>query len=73
MEHLSPREYIVARLIAMGNTDREIAQKLRLSVRTIESVLASICSKLGISTREQVALLLPKAAKPAVPFQSRES
>jgi DNA-binding NarL/FixJ family response regulator len=72
MEHLSPREYIVARLVSMGNTDREIAQKLRLSVRTIESVLASVYSKLEISTREQLASLLPKAAKPAVPFQSRE-
>lgn len=61
MEHLSPREYVVVRLIAMGNSDREIAEKLRLSVRTIESTLASVYSKLGLTTREQVAAALPKA------------
>ena len=61
MEHLSPREYVVVRLVAMGNSDREIAGKLRLSVRTIESTLASACLKLGITAREQVACVLPKA------------
>ena len=63
MEHLSPREYVVVRLIAMGNSDEDIARKLRLSVRTIENTLTSIYSKLGISTREQVASVLPRATK----------
>lgn len=70
MEHLSPREYVVVRLIAMGNSDEEIARKLRLSVRTIENTLSSIYSKLGISAREQVGSMLPKfiprSAGPAV-------
>ena len=48
MEQLSPREYVVLRLVAMGNSDREIAGKLRLSVRTIQNTLASACSKLGV-------------------------
>lgn len=61
MEHLSLREYVVVRLVAMGNSDREIAGKLRLSVRTIENTLASAYSKLGITAREQVASVLPKA------------
>lgn len=61
MEHLSPREYVVVRLVAMGNSDWQIARKLRLSVRTIENTLASVYSKLGITAREQVASVLPKA------------
>lgn len=66
MEHLSPREYVVARLVVMGNSDGEIARKLRLSVRTIENTLASVCSKLGVSTREQVAAVFPKARRPTL-------
>lgn len=74
MEHLSPREYVVVRLVAMGNSDREIAQKLRLSLRTIENTLASIGSKLGLTTREQVAAALPKSIcrpAPAEPAASK--
>ncbi|HET9095449.1 MAG TPA: LuxR C-terminal-related transcriptional regulator [Candidatus Baltobacteraceae bacterium] len=66
MEHLSPREYVVARLVVMGNSDGEIARKLRLSVRTIENTLASVYSKLGVSTREQVAVAFPKARRPTL-------
>lgn len=61
MEHLSPREYVVVRLIAMGNSDEEIARKLRLNVSTIEKTLLSIYSKLGLSAREQIRSVLPKA------------
>ena len=64
MEQLSPREFIVARLISLGKTDREIAHALRLSVRTIESVMGTVCLKLGLSSREDVA---------ALPLESRES
>lgn len=63
MEQLSPREYIVVRLIAMGNSDMEIARKLRLSLRTIENTLASVYSKLEISGREHIAAALPNVIK----------
>jgi DNA-binding NarL/FixJ family response regulator len=63
MEYLSPREYVVVRLVSMGNSDAEIARKLRLSVRTIENTLVTIYSKMGISAREQVASMLPRAIK----------
>ncbi len=48
---LTPREVEVLRLIALGYTSVEIARRLHLSPRTIETHRAHICSKLGASTR----------------------
>lgn len=44
---LSPRELEVARLIAEDVTDREAANILRISVRTLHSYLDRIGKKLG--------------------------
>jgi DNA-binding NarL/FixJ family response regulator len=51
---LSPRETEVLRLIALGHTTAEIAGKLHLSRRTVDSHRASIHRKLGLSTRAQL-------------------
>jgi DNA-binding NarL/FixJ family response regulator len=51
---LSPRETEVLRLIALGHTSAEIAGKLHLSRRTVESHRASIHRKLGLSTRAEL-------------------
>jgi two-component system sensor histidine kinase UhpB len=48
---LSPREIEVARLLALGHTNAEIAASLYLSVRTIEHHRASVFRKLGIHSR----------------------
>jgi len=48
---LSPRETEVLRLIALGHTSVEIARKLHLSSRTVESHRARIHRKLGLATR----------------------
>jgi two-component system response regulator NreC len=48
---LSPREVEVLRLIALGHTSVEIAAKLRLSRRTVETHRARILRKLGLRTR----------------------
>lgn len=48
---LSPRETEVLRLIALGHTSREIAAKLHLSRRTVETHRARIHRKLGFRTR----------------------
>jgi DNA-binding CsgD family transcriptional regulator len=47
---LTPREVEVLRLIALGHTGDEIAAKLRISPRTIESHRARIHSKLGLAS-----------------------
>jgi DNA-binding CsgD family transcriptional regulator len=52
---LSAREREVAELIALGKSNREIADMLVLSERTIESHVSSILFKLDYSSRTQVA------------------
>lgn len=53
---LTRRELEVADLIAAGLTNRQIAQRLVLGVRTIDTHVARIRSKLDLPTREQVAV-----------------
>jgi two-component system response regulator NreC len=48
---LSDRERQVLRLLALGHTNQEIAEKLNISVRTAESHRAHIMQKLRLSTR----------------------
>ena len=52
---LTRRESEVAGLAARGLSDRQIAQELVLSVRTIHSHLASAYRKLGIRSRSELA------------------
>jgi two-component system response regulator NreC len=54
---LSPREAEVLGLIAGGHTNAEIAQRLFLSVRTIESHRANIQRKTGRATRAELVAL----------------
>jgi two-component system, NarL family, response regulator NreC len=51
---LTPREVEVLRLIALGHTSVEIARKLHLSPRTIETHRANIHRKLALATRAEL-------------------
>jgi two-component system, NarL family, response regulator NreC len=53
-DRLTPREREVLRLIALGHTSVEIAHKLGLSPRTIETHRARIHRKLDLETRAQL-------------------
>ncbi len=53
-DSLTPREIEVVRLVALGLTSAEIAVKLRLSRRTVETHRARIFDKLGLSTRAEL-------------------
>ena len=55
---LTRRELEVARMAARGLTDRDIAESLVVSVRTVESHLAAGYRKLGISSRRQLREVL---------------
>ncbi|MFF7970109.1 LuxR C-terminal-related transcriptional regulator [Streptomyces sp. NPDC007905] len=55
---LSDREWAVARLVAQGLTNREIAGELHLSVRTVATHLSNIRTKLSLRSRAQVAALV---------------
>ncbi|WHT20498.1 AAA family ATPase [Crossiella sp. CA-258035] len=48
---LSPRERDVARLLTHGRTNREIAEVLFLSPRTVEQHVAKVLRKLGLASR----------------------
>jgi two-component system response regulator NreC len=51
---LSDREVEVLRLIAMGHTNGEIASKLYLSIRTVETHRSHIQQKLRLNTRAEL-------------------
>lgn len=53
---LSEREIEVLQWLAQGLTNKETAQALFLSVRTVEAHLRSIYSKLGVSSRTEAVL-----------------
>ncbi|ALG15161.1 large transcriptional regulator [Kibdelosporangium phytohabitans] len=53
---LSPREQDVARLLAGGHTNREIAQALFLSRRTVEEYVVKVRRKLNASSRRDIRL-----------------
>jgi DNA-binding CsgD family transcriptional regulator len=54
VESLSPSELRVARLAADGRTNREIAQSLYVTVKTVEGHLARAYGKLNITGRDQL-------------------
>jgi DNA-binding CsgD family transcriptional regulator len=56
-DRLTPQELQVARLVAEGRSNKEVAAQLFLSPRTIDAHLRSVFSKLGISSRTQLARL----------------
>ena len=54
VETPTPRELEVLRLIAQGYTNRQIAGKLTISVRTVESHRANLMDKLGLRSRVEL-------------------
>lgn len=56
VEPLSDREAEVLRLLAQGLTNKDMAQTLILSVRTVEAHLRSVYGKLGVRSRTEAAL-----------------
>jgi NarL family two-component system response regulator LiaR len=55
-EHLSDREIGIIKLAARGMTNKEIADELHLSRRTVEGNLRSIFNKLGVGSRTEAVL-----------------
>jgi two-component system response regulator NreC len=53
-DELSERERDVLRLIALGHTNAEIAERLYISIRTVESHRAHIQQKLRVSSRAEL-------------------
>jgi len=60
---LSPRELEVARLVARWLSNREIADALVLSPRTVEGHVGRILTKLGFTSRTQLAVWVARHAR----------
>lgn len=55
---LTDREWEIARRVCLGEPTRTVAADLDVSPRTIESHLASVYRKLGVSSRRELGALL---------------
>ena len=56
LEALSERERDVLQLLALGHTNQEIAARLFISVRTVDTHRAHIMLKLGLETRAELVM-----------------
>lgn len=72
-EGVTPREMEVLRLIAVGLSNREIANELFISVSTVKRHVTNLCSKLSVSTRTaavQKARRLGLLGRPPLPVDT---
>jgi DNA-binding CsgD family transcriptional regulator len=65
LEALTPSEHRVAGMAVEGMSNKDIAQSLFVTVKTVEVHLSSVYRKLGITSRTQLARVL--RASPPVP------
>ncbi len=54
LDQLTPREREVLRLIARGYTYKELARRLAVSVKTVETHVSSVLRKLQLSSRHEL-------------------
>jgi DNA-binding CsgD family transcriptional regulator len=67
---LTAREFEVARLIAEGLTNAEIADRLTIAPKTASSHVEHILAKLGVTRRAEIAAWTATVARPAEPAPS---
>lgn len=55
LDQLTPREKEVLRLIARGLAYKQVARKLNISIKTVETHVSSVLRKLQLSSRHELA------------------
>jgi DNA-binding NarL/FixJ family response regulator len=60
---ISSREREIAALIAEGLSNREIAERLTVSVRTVEGHVYRACIKLDVTDRDELAKIIRQDVK----------
>lgn len=60
---LTPRQRVVVELIAQGLRNREIAQRLGISLHTVRRHVEALLKRLGVPTRAAAAVLLREALR----------
>ena len=55
-EHLTPQEERILEFISEGLTNRQIAEKMYLSEKTVKNYVSNLLSKLGMSRRTEAAV-----------------
>ena len=64
---LTAREFEVARLIAVGSTNAEIAAELGVSRKTVAAHVEHILAKLGVGRRAEIAAWTASSARATLP------
>jgi DNA-binding NarL/FixJ family response regulator len=53
VERLTPRELAIIKLVALGLSNKEIAEEQQLNIRTVKGYLSTIFAKLGVTSRTE--------------------
>lgn len=65
---LSPRELEVLEMASLGLTNRQIAQRLYVTVHAVKFHLAGVYRKLGVSNRTEAAAVYLRTITASVSF-----
>ena len=65
---LTDREHEIVMLIGEGLSNRAVAQRLTLSIRTVEGHIYRAMAKTGTASRDDLAALLPRQQSVSCPL-----
>jgi DNA-binding NarL/FixJ family response regulator len=72
MQALSPREYQIARLVASGRSNRQIAEHLVISEQTVKNHIQSIFRKLAIGNRVELTIRVQRVKRRGLLMSARD-